>query len=196
MKSATTLTCGLDFAGLIEGDTTGWGELMEAIDAGKLCRVPKWVYDYFLGVLPPMRMIPRGFVFVEGADIPTIFLNWSGGFWAWRGRGASVDDCILEMQGLIRLNVEQPTESSTETPAMRQYRRFKEQHPECILLFRMGDFYEVFYDDAVKVAKVLHLTLTNRGEMPMAGIPAHAIDTMLRRMIEQGFRVAICEKMA
>ncbi|HRP62288.1 MAG TPA: DNA mismatch repair protein MutS [Phycisphaerales bacterium] len=82
-----------------------------------------------------------------------------------------------------------------ETPAMRQYRRFKEQHPECILLFRMGDFYELFNEDAVVVAKALNLTLTQRtAGVPMAGVPYHAIDTYLRRMIEHGFRVAVCDQ--
>src|SRR5690606_36441814 len=78
-----------------------------------------------------------------------------------------------------------------DTPAMRQYRRFKEQHPDCVLLFRMGDFYELFDDDAVVVAKALNLTLTQRtAGVPMAGVPYHAIDSYLRRMIERGFRVA------
>ena len=82
-----------------------------------------------------------------------------------------------------------------DTPAMRQYRRFKQQHPECVLFFRMGDFYEMFDDDAVLCHKVLGLTLTQRTQgIPMAGVPYHAVENYLRRMIEQGYRVAVCEQ--
>jgi DNA mismatch repair protein MutS len=82
-----------------------------------------------------------------------------------------------------------------DTPAMRQYARFKAQHPECVLFFRMGDFYEMFDDDAVLCHKVLGLTLTQRtAGIPMAGVPYHAVETYLRRMIEQGYRVAVCEQ--
>jgi DNA mismatch repair protein MutS len=79
---------------------------------------------------------------------------------------------------------------------MRQYRQFKEQHPECVLFFRMGDFYELFYDDARLAAKVLGLTLTQRTEgIPMAGVPYHSVEGYLRRMLQAGHRVAICEQM-
>lgn len=82
-----------------------------------------------------------------------------------------------------------------QTPAMRQYARFKAQHPECVLFFRMGDFYEMFDDDAVLCHKVLGLTLTQRTEgIPMAGVPYHSVETYLRRMIEAGYRVAVCEQ--
>jgi len=81
------------------------------------------------------------------------------------------------------------------TPAMRQYQRFKKQHPECVLFFRMGDFYEMFYEDATLCHRVLGITLTQRTEgVPMAGVPYHAVETYLRRMIEQGYRVAVCEQ--
>ncbi len=82
-----------------------------------------------------------------------------------------------------------------DTPAMRQHRRFKEQYPDCVLFFRMGDFYELFYDDAKLAAKTLGLTLTQRTEgIPMAGVPYHAVDNYLRRMIAAGHRVAICDQ--
>ncbi len=82
-----------------------------------------------------------------------------------------------------------------DTPAMRQFTRFKRQHPECILLFRIGDFYETFDDDAVTVHKALGLTLTQRSEgIPMAGVPHHQIEVYLRRLIQQGFRVAVCDQ--
>jgi len=78
---------------------------------------------------------------------------------------------------------------------MRQYFRFKSEHPGCLLLFRMGDFYELFDDDAVTAHKALGITLTERTKgVPMAGVPYHAIESYLRRLIERGFRVAVCEQ--
>jgi len=85
--------------------------------------------------------------------------------------------------------------SGGDTPAMRQYRRFKEQHPGCVLFFRMGDFYEMFYDDAELAHRVLGVTLTQRTEgIPMAGVPYHAVEGYLRRMIQAGHRVAVCDQ--
>jgi len=82
------------------------------------------------------------------------------------------------------------------TPAMQQYRTFKDAHPECILFFRMGDFYEMFDEDARVVSKAIGLTLTQRGNgLDMAGVPHHAAEGYLRRMVDQGFRVAVCEQL-
>ncbi len=82
-----------------------------------------------------------------------------------------------------------------ETPAMRQYYRFKRQHPDCLLLFRIGDFYETFDDDAVTISKAVGLTLTQRTEgVPMAGMPFHQLETYLRRLIDRGFRVAVADQ--
>jgi DNA mismatch repair protein MutS len=85
------------------------------------------------------------------------------------------------------------------TPMMRQYRALKDQHPHAILLFRLGDFFEAFFDDARVVARELQLTLTSRPvakgrRIPMCGIPHHALKTYLRRLIDRGHRVAICEQ--
>lgn len=85
------------------------------------------------------------------------------------------------------------------TPMMRQYRALKDQHPHAILLFRLGDFFEAFFDDANVVARELQLTLTSRPvakgrRIPMCGIPHHALKTYLRRLIDRGHRVAICEQ--
>ena len=78
---------------------------------------------------------------------------------------------------------------------MRQYRGFKEAYPDCVLFFRMGDFYEMFDEDAHTVHKALGLTLTQRSTgIPMAGIPFHAAEGYLHRMIAQGFRVAVCDQ--
>ena len=88
-----------------------------------------------------------------------------------------------------------PPDDSHLTPAMRQYARFKRQHPNCVLFFRMGDFYEMFNEDAVLCHRVLGITLTERTKgTPMAGVPHHAAESYVRRMIEQGHRVAICEQ--
>ncbi len=84
---------------------------------------------------------------------------------------------------------------------MRQYLDAKTAHPDALLLFRMGDFYELFFEDAVVAARALDLTLTarNKGsddEIPMAGVPHHAASAYVQRLLEQGFKVAICEQMA
>ncbi|MCA3006437.1 MAG: DNA mismatch repair protein MutS, partial [Phycisphaerales bacterium] len=82
-----------------------------------------------------------------------------------------------------------------DTPAMRQYARFKAAHPGCILLFRIGDFYEMFDDDAVTVSRAIGLTLTQRSAgVPMAGMPYHQLEGYLRRLVAQGFRVAVCDQ--
>lgn len=81
------------------------------------------------------------------------------------------------------------------TPAMKQFHRFKEQYPGTVLFFRMGDFYEMFYDDAELAHRVLGVTLTQRTKgVPMAGVPYHAVDGYLRRMIQAGYRVAVCDQ--
>ncbi len=84
------------------------------------------------------------------------------------------------------------------TPAMRQYQMYKAQYPEAILFFRMGDFYETFYEDARTVSRVLGIALTSRSKgenpVPMAGVPHHAVDGYLQRMIAAGYRVAMCEQ--
>jgi DNA mismatch repair protein MutS len=85
------------------------------------------------------------------------------------------------------------------TPLMQQYREIKSRHQDAILFFRMGDFYEMFYEDAEVASKTLGLTLTSRNnggasEVPLAGVPVKAAGEYLRRLIQQGFRVSICEQ--
>ncbi len=87
-----------------------------------------------------------------------------------------------------------------QTPLMRQYWKIKDRHPGAILLFRMGDFYETFEDDAVTVADVLGITLTKRGngaaeEIPLAGFPHGALDQHLPKLVQAGHRVAVCEQL-
>ena len=89
--------------------------------------------------------------------------------------------------------------SREATPLMQQYREIKARHQDAILLFRMGDFYEMFYDDAEIASRHLGLTLTARNnggaaEVPLAGVPVKAVSEYLRRLVQQGFRVAICEQ--
>lgn len=93
----------------------------------------------------------------------------------------------------------QETFSKSHSPLMQQYLRIKADHPERLLFFRMGDFYELFFDDARKAAQLLSITLTSRGEsggqkIPMSGIPHHAVDGYLAKLVKQGLSVAICEQ--
>ena len=83
---------------------------------------------------------------------------------------------------------------------MQQFMTLKESHPDCLLFFRMGDFYELFFDDAVKAAQTLNITLTQRGlykgePIPMCGVPFHAAEVYLARLIRGGHKVAICDQM-
>ncbi|HEX8523796.1 MAG TPA: DNA mismatch repair protein MutS, partial [Tepidisphaeraceae bacterium] len=92
------------------------------------------------------------------------------------------------------------TDEAKLSPAMRQYRQFKEQYPDYVLFFRMGDFYEMFWEDAKVAHRVLGVALTSRNkgapdEIPMAGVPFHAVESYLRKMIAAGHKVAICEQM-
>jgi len=91
-----------------------------------------------------------------------------------------------------------PSADAQLSPAMRQYQQFKTRYPGYILFFRMGDFYEMFWEDAQIAARVLGLALTSRSKgpeaIPMAGVPFHAVDGYLRRMIAAGHKVAICEQ--
>lgn len=87
-----------------------------------------------------------------------------------------------------------------ETPLMRQYRKIKERYPDTVLLFRMGDFFETFENDAVTASKVLGITLTKRSngaasEVPLAGFPHHALDNYLPKLVKAGYRVAVCEQL-
>ena len=86
-------------------------------------------------------------------------------------------------------------ENQKLTPMMRQYKEIKDKYSDSILLFRMGDFYEVFFDDAKVVSDILGLTLTKRANVPMAGVPYHAIDNYLSRLVKSGMKIAICDQM-
>ncbi|MCH2147620.1 MAG: hypothetical protein MK073_07390, partial [Phycisphaerales bacterium] len=82
------------------------------------------------------------------------------------------------------------------TPAMQQYRTMKDAHPECVLFFRMGDFYEMFDEDARVVSKTIGLSLTQRGNgIDMAGVPFHAAENYISKLVKEGFRIAVCEQL-
>ena len=87
-----------------------------------------------------------------------------------------------------------------ETPLMKQYRDIKSKYPDSVLLFRVGDFYETFHEDAIIASKVLGIILTKRGagsnsETKLAGFPYHSLDTYLHKLVKAGHRVAICEQL-
>ena len=86
------------------------------------------------------------------------------------------------------------------TPMMKQYLKTKEQYKDCILMFRLGDFYEMFFDDALTASKELEITLTGRNcgmddRAPMCGVPYHSVDPYIAKLIKKGYKVAICEQL-
>lgn len=106
--------------------------------------------------------------------------------------------------GLAKTNISMPQDNtpntlSQHTPMMQQYLRIKTEFPTTLLFYRMGDFYELFFDDAKKIARLLNITLTARGQsagepIPMAGVPFHAAENYLARLVKLGESVAICEQ--
>src|SRR2546428_12081927 len=90
--------------------------------------------------------------------------------------------------------------SEASTPLMRQYTAIKQKYPQALLFFRLGDFYELFFDDAQVAARELQITLTSRNKekgvaVPMCGVPYHAAESYISKLIRKGFKVAICEQM-
>lgn len=110
---------------------------------------------------------------------------------------------LLNLSESEALPLEQPANSKAPagmTPVMAQYWDVKQQYPQCLLFFRMGDFYEMFFDDAIMAAKALDIALTKRGrqegeEIPMCGVPAHTYEIYLAKLIQKGFKVAVCEQL-
>src|SRR5438876_10107815 len=89
--------------------------------------------------------------------------------------------------------------NETSTPLMRQYAAIKKDHPSALLFFRLGDFYELFFDDAVLAAKELQITLTARNKekgmaVPMCGVPYHAAEGYISKLIRRGYKVAVCDQ--
>src|SRR5437764_5341008 len=93
-----------------------------------------------------------------------------------------------------------PAAETFGTPLMRQYAAIKKEHPNALLLFRLGDFYELFFEDAVLAARELQITLTSRNKekgvaIPMCGVPYHSAEGYTQKLIRKGYKVAICEQM-
>lgn len=89
------------------------------------------------------------------------------------------------------------TNETTLTPVMRQYFAAKEQYPDCLMFCRIGDFYELFYEDAITASRELQLTLTARDKekkQPMCGVPYHAAEGYFQRLLRKGYRIAVCEQ--
>ena len=90
-------------------------------------------------------------------------------------------------------------DTSHHTPMIQQFLKIKVQYPNILLFYRMGDFYELFFDDAIKAAEILEITLTARGKsngdpIPMAGVPYHAAEGYIAKIVKKGLSVAICEQ--
>src|SRR6266849_5384342 len=98
------------------------------------------------------------------------------------------------------MNEHTSQEADTVTPLMAQFLEIKAAHADYLLFYRMGDFYELFFEDAPKAAEALDIALTKRGkhlgrDIPMCGVPVHAADSYLQKLIRKGHRVAVCEQM-
>jgi DNA mismatch repair protein MutS len=96
------------------------------------------------------------------------------------------------------IQVDEARAAAEQTPVMRQYFAAKEAHPDCLMFCRIGDFYELFYEDAIVAARELQLTLTARDrekKQPMCGVPYHAAEQYIQRLLRKGYRVALCEQM-
>jgi len=96
------------------------------------------------------------------------------------------------------INVDAARAAAEQTPVMRQYFAAKEAHPDCLMFCRIGDFYELFYEDAIVASRELQLTLTARDrekKQPMCGVPYHAAEQYIQRLLRKGYRVALCEQM-
>jgi len=114
------------------------------------------------------------------------------------GRPSAANYNYLTLQ---QIAMTKPTANSTaaaQTPLMRQYTAAKEQHPDALLFFRLGDFYELFFEDAITASRELQLTLTSRDKVngvPMCGVPWHAAEGYLQKLLRKGYRIAMCEQL-
>ena len=122
----------------------------------------------------------------------------------WSPRPPPIEASVPRKPSVPEALTQKPAEPSPPpkavTPMMAQYLEIKQANPDCLLFYRMGDFYELFFDDAVQASAALDITLTKRGQhrgedIPMCGVPVHSGEAYLSRLIRQGFKVAICEQM-
>lgn len=105
-----------------------------------------------------------------------------------------------ETESPVNVTKPEPVNSFTATPMYQKYTAIKKQYADCLLFYRLGDFYEAFSNDAVKVAELLNLTLTGRdcgleSRVPMCGIPYHALDAYMSKLVEKGYKVALAENL-
>jgi DNA mismatch repair protein MutS len=121
------------------------------------------------------------------SEITHLFTLW---IIVCRGRG-QLNPCLLHLPSMAK--------SFNDTPLMQQHRAIKQRYPDAILLFRVGDFYETFGQDAIHASKILGITLTRRnnggGDSELAGFPHHALETYLHKLVKAGYRVAICDQL-
>src|ERR1700759_2309300 len=106
-------------------------------------------------------------------------------------------DGILSVPAYVMAPAKDMTGETALSPAMRQYRAAKDAHPDTLLFFRMGDFYELFFEDAIVASREMQLTLTARDKaksVPMCGVPYHAVDTYVQRLLRMGYKIALCEQ--
>ncbi len=121
----------------------------------------------------------------------------------WRERGSSDSDerqitGRVRYSGGLAMANERTSDVSAQTPVMRQYFAAKQAHPDCLMMCRIGDFYELFYEDAIVASRELQLTLTARDrekKQPMCGVPYHAAEQYIQRLLRKGYRVALCDQM-
>src|ERR1043166_2502737 len=116
-----------------------------------------------------------------------------------RSRMFPADRIAQRFLAMLSALQEDPPVASASSPLMDQYRRIKGQNPDAILFFRVGDFYEMFFDDAKLASRELEIVLTARGKdgdepIPLAGIPYHAYEEHASRLLKRGFKVALCEQ--
>ncbi len=110
-----------------------------------------------------------------------------------------MESVLAELASIIEPSPYEAEPLARPTPMMEQYIEIKATNPDSLLFYRMGDFYELFFDDAVEASRALGITLTKRGkhlgeDIPMCGVPVHAADDYLQKLIARGFRVAVCEQ--
>ena len=126
------------------------------------------------------------------------FYQW-GYQWGERLPGGVAEMWLLRYSGFFPVSETSiPSAEAAQTPLMRQYAAAKREHPDALLLFRLGDFYELFYEDAQIASRELQITLTARDReksQPMCGVPYHAAEGYIARLLRKGYRVAICEQM-
>ncbi len=142
----------------------------------------------------PLIFLTRGLKFLDLKALTSNLVEDKPKLWHCFFRIFGIE--MVAQQSSFHFN---SSSAETATPLMAQYFAVKKQHQDCLLFFRLGDFYEMFFDDAVTASKALDIALTRRGQhagqdIPMCGVPAHSYESYVAKLIRAGFRVAICEQ--